>query len=71
MSDHIVRLSSNSNIVRVSPDSDPRATSLGTVAPRKFVQLIDVNMIGVADRNLVIYMMRQQKHLFLFPVKII
>ena len=55
MSDHIVRVSSNSNIVRTSPDSDPRATSLGTVAPRRFDQLIDVNMTGVADKDLVTY----------------
>lgn len=46
MSEHIVRLSSN-------PDS--RAIALGTVAPRKFDQLTDVNMTGVADKDLVTY----------------
>jgi len=46
MSDHIVRLSSN---------RDPRAALVGTVGPRKFDQLLDVNMTGVADKDLVGY----------------
>lgn len=55
MSDHIVRVSSNSNNVRVSSSPDSRAASLGTVAPRRFDQLLDVNMTGVADGDLVTY----------------
>ncbi len=41
--------------VRVSGEQNYNASFLGTVAPRKFIQLTDVNMIGVADRNIVIY----------------
>jgi hypothetical protein len=41
--------------VRISGNQDYNATLTGTVAPRKFIQLTDVNMIGVQDRNLVIY----------------
>jgi hypothetical protein len=46
MSDHIVRLGSQDSY---------KTTSLGSVAPRKFIQLTDVNMIGVQDKDLVSY----------------
>jgi hypothetical protein len=46
MSEYTVRLQSNQN---------NRTTLLGSVAPRKFGQLIDVNMIGVANGDLVSY----------------
>lgn len=46
MSDHIVRLGSQNNY---------KTTSLGTVAPRKFIQLTDVNMIGVQNEDIVTY----------------
>jgi hypothetical protein len=35
--------------------SDYKVVQLGTVTPRKFDQLLDVNMAGVADGNLVAY----------------
>jgi len=42
-------------IVRLASQQTTRASSLGSVSPRRFGQLLDVNMIGVADRNLIIY----------------
>jgi hypothetical protein len=46
MSEHIVRLGSQGNY---------NTTLAGTVTPRKFIQLTDVNMIGVQDKDLVVY----------------
>lgn len=61
MSEHIVRLSSN---------RDPRASLLGTVGPRKFDQLLDVNMIGVADKDLVGYDAASQTYVPLAAVAV-
>lgn len=41
--------------VKVSGNQNYRATYTGTVAPRKFIQLTDVNMINVQDGDIVIY----------------
>jgi hypothetical protein len=41
--------------VRLNQGTKINATLAGTVAPRKFIQLTDVNMIGVADGDLVTY----------------
>ena len=55
MSDFKVGSQSNSYNVKLSGQGNINSTLLGTVAPRKFIQLTDVNMIGVADQNIVIY----------------
>ena len=55
MSNYRVNVSSNDYNVRTSAQQNINSTLTGTVAPRKFIQLTDVNMIGVQDRNLVIY----------------
>ena len=46
MSNYPVRLTSSNNY---------STTLAGTVAPRKFIQLTDVNMIGVQNKDLVVY----------------
>jgi len=56
MSNHRIRLSPGDNHrIRLSPGDNYNATLAGIVAPRKFSQLIDVNMIGVANGDLVTY----------------
>jgi hypothetical protein len=42
-------------IVKTSDSRDNRATLAGSVAPRRFGQLTDVNMIGVQDKDIVTY----------------
>lgn len=42
-------------IIRTSAQQNNKATLLGTVAPRKFTQLTDVNMIGVQNGDIVSY----------------
>ena len=56
MSDHSVVISSgNQNSVRLGPQNNYNTTLSGTVAPRKFIQLTDVNMIEVQDKDFVAY----------------
>jgi hypothetical protein len=42
-------------IVKISPQTAQRAAFAGSVSPRKFGQLFDVNMIGVEDGDYVAY----------------
>lgn len=56
MSNFQVRhLGSSSSSRNSDLNLDLNVTHLGTVSPRKFDQLLDVNMTGVADGNLVSY----------------
>lgn len=56
MSNYNVGLSTQQNYnVRVTGPKNYNTALLGTVAPRKFEQLVDVNMIGVADGDIVSY----------------
>lgn len=56
MSEYNVGFSSQQNFnVRVSGPRNYNTALLGTVAPRKFIQLTDVNMIGVQNGDIVSY----------------
>ena len=55
MSEYTVRLGSDSNSVKLEHQNNYNTTLPGTVSPRKFIQLTDVNMIGVQNGDLVTY----------------
>ena len=50
-----VNTSNDNYSVRVGSSANINSTLAGTFAPRKFIQLTDVNMIGVQDGDLVAY----------------
>ena len=50
-----VNTSNNNYSVRVGAEANLNSSFTGNIAPRKFIQLTDVNMIGVANGDLVAY----------------
>jgi hypothetical protein len=52
---NIVPGSNNNHIVRLGTQRNPMIYAQGTTGPKRFDQLIDVNMIGVQDGDIVTY----------------